>query len=53
MKFNIYDIVKKTHQERFQPYDQTWHSRNKSNERWTIETSSFFIKYNVVQFVEL
>ncbi len=45
--------MKKKHQECFQPYDQTWHLINKSNQRWTIETSSFFITYNVVQFVKL
>ncbi len=46
MKFKkqIHDIVKKIHQQRFQPYDQTWHSRNKLNEQWTIEISSFFQK---------
>jgi len=46
MKFKkqVYDIVKKRHQECFQPYDQTWHSRNELNEKWTMETSSFFQK---------
>jgi hypothetical protein len=37
-------IVKKRCQKRFQPYDQTWHSRNELNEKWTIETSLFFQK---------
>jgi hypothetical protein len=40
----IYDIVKKRHQERFQTYDQTWHSKNKLNKKWTVETSFFFQK---------
>ncbi len=46
MKFKkqIHDIVKKRCQKCFQSYDQTWHSRNKLNEKWTIETSLFFQK---------
>jgi hypothetical protein len=46
MKFKkqVYDIVKKRHQKSFQPYDQTWHSINELNEKWTMERSSFFQK---------
>jgi hypothetical protein len=43
-KQHIYDYVKKNHAQQFQPYDRSWHSRNKLFDDWTSFNLNTFTK---------